>query len=159
MQQEEARNKMIKQAKDRDRALAHGGRVNEDGDVDMDDDEDEEDEISAGNKTIVLHPGSENLRIGLASDLLPKTVPMVIARRAKMSEMEEDGGEPVPKRRKLDSGLVEPVPEKRFGEDFATRFTKDSTELKQRMRINKLKVLPQSRDMVISYNRRATSSK
>lgn len=156
MQQEEARNKMIKQAKDRDRALAHGGRVNEDGDVDMDDDEDEEDEISAGNKTIVLHPGSENLRIGLASDLLPKTVPMVIARRAKMSEMEEDGGEPVPKRRKLDSGLVEPVPEKRFGEDFATRFTKDSTELKQRMRINKLKVLPQSRDMVISYNRRAT---
>ena len=156
-QQEEARNKMIKQAKDRDRALAHGGRVNEDGDVDMDEDDDEEeDEISAGNKTIVIHPGSENLRIGLASDLLPKTVPMVIARKAKMSESEEANGEPMPKRRKLESGLPEPVPEKRFGEDFAAKFVAASNELKVRMRMNKRKVLPQSRDMVTSYNRRAT---
>ncbi|KAK5087223.1 actin-like protein arp8 [Lithohypha guttulata] len=156
-QQDEARLRMIKNAKDRDRALAHGGKVNEDGDVDMDeDDEEEEDEISAGNRTIVIHPGSENLRIGLASDLLPKTVPMVIARRAQMSEMEEDDGEPAPKRRKLDSGLVEPVPEKRFGEAFAAKFVAASNELKVRMRMNKLKVLPQSRDMVVSYNRRAT---
>lgn len=156
-QQEEARNKMIKQAKDRDRALAQGRQVNEDGDVDMDDDEEEEeDELSAGNKTIVVHPGSENLRIGLASDLLPKTIPMVIARKAQMSESEEDGGEPVPKRRKLENGQIEPVPEKRFGEDFAAKFVAASNELKVRMRMNKRKVLPQSRDMVTSYNRRAT---
>lgn len=154
-QQEETRNKMIKQAKDRDRALAHG-QVNEDGDVDMDEDQEEEDEISAGNRTIVVHPGSENLRIGLASDLLPKTIPMVIARRAQMSESEEDDGEPMPKRRKLESGLVEHVPEKRFGEDFAAKFVAASNELKVRMRMNKRKVLPQSRDMVTSYNRRAT---
>ena len=43
-QQEEARNKMIKQAKDRDRALAQGKHVNEDGDVDMDGEDDEDEE-------------------------------------------------------------------------------------------------------------------
>lgn len=158
-QQDENRNKMVKQAKDRDRALAHGGQVNEDGDVDMDEDdeeEEEEDELSAGNKTIVLHPGSQNLRIGLASDLLPKSVPMVIARKTRMNGSEKDAGEPLPKRRKLDNGLVEPVPEKRFGEDFAAKFVAASNELKVRMRMNKRKVLPQSRDMVTSYNRRAT---
>jgi len=158
-QQDETRNKMVKHAKDRDRALAQGRQIELDGDVDMDDDQEEqedEDELSAGNKTIVIHPGSQNLRIGLASDLLPKSVPMVIARRAEMSESEEDFGESVPKRRKLDNGTVEPVPEKRFGEEFAAKFTAASNELKVRMRMNKRKVLPQSRDMVTSYNRRAT---
>lgn len=159
-QQEEARNKMIKHAKDRDRALAQGRQIGPDGDVDMDEEEEEEeeeeDELSAGNKTIVIHPGSQNLRIGLASDLLPKSIPMVIARRANTSESEEDMGEPMPKRRKLDDGKVEPVPEKRFGEEFATKFVAASNELKVRMRMNKRKVLPQSRDMVTSYNRRAT---
>src|SRR4051812_32487917 len=102
MQQEESRNKMVKQAKDRDRALANGRQVNEDGDVEMDDeqdeeegDEEEEDELSAGTKTIVVHPGGQNLRIGLASDLLPKSIPMVIARKAQQSESEEDDGEPM----------------------------------------------------------------
>lgn len=157
-QQEEALKKRVKEHQDRDRALAHGGRPNDDGDVDMDDDQDEEeeDELSSGTKTIVVHPGSQNLRIGLASDLLPKTVPMVIARRAQTSESEEDFGEPMPKRRKLEDGTIEPVPEKRFGDEFASKFVAASNELKVRMRMNKRKVLPQSRDMVTSYNKRAT---
>jgi len=56
-----------------------------------------------GSKTIVIHPGSQNLRIGLANDPLPKTVPMVIARKAEQSESEADAGEPKPKRRKVES--------------------------------------------------------
>jgi len=55
-----------------------------------------------GSKTIVIHPGSQNLRIGLASDPLPKTVPMVVARKAEHSESEENAGEPKPKRRKVE---------------------------------------------------------
>jgi len=154
-QQDEVRNTMIKQAKDRDRALAQGRPVGPDGDVEMDEDEDElEDEATSGSKTIVLHLGSQNLRVGMANDALPKTVPMVIARRAPKSESEENGGEPAPKRMKLDNGRSPPEPEKRFGEAFASKFAALSTELKVRMRMNKRKVLPQSRDMVTSYNRR-----
>jgi actin-related protein 8 len=156
-QHEESRNKMIKDAKDRDRALAHGQPVGPDGDVEMDEDQDgEEDEASNGSKCIVLHLGSQNLRIGLASDALPKTVPMVIARRSKAPEADDDDGEPAPKRVKLDNGLVPNEPEKRFGDDFAKRFTGMSNDLKVRMRANKRKVLPQSRDMVTSHNRRHT---
>lgn len=53
-----------------------------------------------GSKIIVLHPGSQNLRVGLASDALPKSIPNVIARRAEKSECEVE--EPAPKRVKLD---------------------------------------------------------
>ncbi|KIX93610.1 uncharacterized protein Z520_10788 [Fonsecaea multimorphosa CBS 102226] len=156
-QQEEARNKMVKQAKDRDRALAQGRTVGPDGDIEMDDGEEEaEDEASSGAKTIVIHIGSQNLRVGLANDALPKTVPMVIARRSAKSESEEGDGEPAPKRAKLDNGIPPPEPEKRFGEDFAKKFSGMSQDLKVRMRMNKRKVLPQSRDMVTSYNRRNT---
>ena len=156
-QKEEDRNRMIKQARDRDRALAQGQVLEPDGDVDMDDGEEEgEDEASSGAKIIVIHFGSQNLRVGLANDALPKTVPMVIARQAQRSECEENDGEPAPKRAKLDNGLPPPEPEKRFGEDFAKKFTGMSQDLKVRMRMNKRKVLPQSRDMVTSYNRRNT---
>lgn len=156
-QQEEARNKMVKQAKDRDRALAQGKTVGPDGDIEMEDGEEEaEDEASSGAKCIVIHIGSQNLRVGLANDALPKTVPMVIARRAAMSESEEGDGEPAPKRAKLDNGLPPHEPEKRFGEEFAKKFSGMSNDLKVRMRMNKRKVLPQSRDMVTSYNRRNT---
>lgn len=53
-----------------------------------------------GSKTIVIHVGSQNLRIGLATDALPRTVPMVIAKKADRSEAEDT--EPRPKRQKLD---------------------------------------------------------
>lgn len=158
-QQEEARNKMIKDAKDRDRALAQGRPIGPDGDVEMDEDQEEdaeEDEAASGTKCIVLHLGSQNLRVGLASDALPKTVPMVIARRSTASESEDNDGEPAPKRVKLESGLLPNEPEKRFGDDFAKKFTGMSNDLKVRMRANKRKVLPQSRDMVTSHNRRHT---
>jgi actin-related protein 8 len=119
LQQEENRNRMTKQAKDRDRALAQGRPVGPEGDVEMDEDQDElQDEVSKGTKTIVIHFGSQNLRIGLASDALPKTVPMVIAKKAIRSESEEGCGEPKPKRVKLDDGS-DPEPEKQFGDEVS----------------------------------------
>ena len=156
-QQEEVRNKMVKQAKDRDRALAQGKVVGPDGDIEMDEDQDEEeDEVSSGARCIVVHLGSQNLRVGLANDALPRTLPMVIARRAELSESEEDDGEPAPKRIKLDNGHEPYEPEKKFGDGFAKKFVSMSNDLKVRMRANKRKVLPQSRDMVTSHNRRHT---
>ena len=115
---------MAKLAKDRDRALAHanGNQVPlGDGDVDMEDDvpaEDAEDTVEEhlGSKVIVIHPGSRNLRIGLASDALPKTIPMVIARRSDTNECDENGGELKPKRARRDHDAPFD-PEEMFGKD------------------------------------------
>lgn len=113
---------MAKSAKDRDRALAMEKQndlgvpepeAEADGDTNMEDAAEEAPTEAAGSKVIVMHLGSQNLRIGLASGALPKTLPMVIARKAKSNESEERE-EPKPKRLKLDDGS--PMePEKMFG--------------------------------------------
>jgi actin-related protein 8 len=117
---------MAKTAKDRDRALAMA-KANDlglpeteadgDGDTNMEEGAEETTE-TLGSKVIVVHVGSQNLRIGLASDALPKTVPMVIARKSTTSES-EDHDEPRPKRLKLDDGsLMEP--EKMLGPEVCS---------------------------------------
>lgn len=113
---------MTKAARDKDRALANAGPtgVSAEADVEMDEDAALEDGLGSetfGSKTIVIHPGSQNLRIGLATDALPKTVPMVIARKAAMSESEENGGEPRPKRLKSEDGTPVTPEEAWFGEE------------------------------------------
>lgn len=117
---------MTAKARDRDRELAQANpnEAPPSGvDLDMEDDAGMEDagelltgQDALGSKVIVIHPGSQNLRIGLASDALPKTVPMVIARKWKMSESEEDGGEPSPKRRRTGDG-TRMEPEQMFGDE------------------------------------------
>lgn len=110
---------MAKSAKDRDRALAMAKpseaaevEAEADGDATMEDAEETPSE-AVGSKVIVIHIGSQNLRIGLANDALPKTVPMVIARKSTTNES-EDHEEPKPKRFKHDDGTPE-EPEKLFG--------------------------------------------
>ncbi|OAX79748.1 hypothetical protein ACJ72_05930 [Emergomyces africanus] len=161
LQNEEARNRMAKSAKDRDRALAMAKtelplpepEPEANGDPATDGANGQAVQELVGSKTIVMHVGSQNLRIGLASDALPKTTPMVIARKSHENEAEEYGGEPRPKRLKLDDGqLVEP--EKMFGPEFASQYTTMSAELKAHMRANKRRTLPNSKEMVINYNRR-----
>ena len=123
LQQEERRNRMATKAKDRDRELAQSGSAevpNADMDLDVDDDVGMDEpsgsgQEALGSKVIVMHPGSQNLRIGFANDPLPKTVPMVIARRWPMSESEEGDVEPKPKRLKTGEGSIL-KPEKLFGE-------------------------------------------
>ena len=98
-----------------------------------------------GSKTIILHPGSQNLRLGLATDALPKTVPMVIARKAEHAESELS--EPKPKRLKTDAPS-----EEWFGEDFATQYNAMAQEFKSSRRANKRRVLPNSRELVTKWN-------
>lgn len=126
LQQEERRNRMAIKAKDRDRELAQSGAAEvptADADLDVDDDVGMDDPTGSGqealgSRVIVMHPGSQNLRIGLANDPLPKTTPMVIARRWPVSESEEGDGEPKPKRLKSDNGSTL-KPEKMFGGDVS----------------------------------------
>ncbi|OOF99704.1 hypothetical protein ASPCADRAFT_203471 [Aspergillus carbonarius ITEM 5010] len=161
LQNEEARNRMAKSAKDRDRALAMAkandlglpeADVEVDGDTNMEDAEESTAE-TLGSKVIVIHVGSQNLRIGLASDALPKTMPMVIARKATTSESEEHEEEPCPKRLKMDDGS-DMEPEKMFGPEFSSQYTTMMADLKSHMRQNKRRTLPNSKEMVINFNRR-----
>lgn len=161
LQQEERRNRMTTNAKDRDRALAQakpGDAPVPDIEMDLDDDVAMDEaaglmgQDALGSKVIVLHPGSQNLRIGLASDALPKTVPMVIARRWECNESEE-AGEPKPKRLKLDDGTAL-EPEKMFGEPFANQYSTMCSELKIHMRSHKRRVLPNSKELIVNYNKR-----
>lgn len=112
---------MTKAARDKDRALAKSaddGVAPEDAAAAAEEDvamADAEEAEAFGSKTIVIHPGSQNLRIGLATDALPKTIPMVIARRADRSEAD---GEPRPKRVKLDDDSESPSESAQsFGEE------------------------------------------
>lgn len=116
LQQEERLNARKKAAVDIDRARAYGNQDGVgygDGEADLDEDVAMDDATgdSFGSKTIVIHIGSQNLRLGMATDALPKTVPMVIARKAPRTEAEEC--EPKPKRLKLDDAQ----PEEWFGEE------------------------------------------
>lgn len=97
-QQEENREKMARDHIDRDKAMSgvDGMEVDEPGGPGSSE--------AHGSKIIVIHPGSQNLRVGLANDALPKTVPMVIARRWNENESEEYGNEPEPKRQKTEHG-------------------------------------------------------
>jgi actin-related protein 8 len=117
---EEATARMVQAARDKDRALAYGAPaegVVDQGDEVMDD-ANEPSMHDDPSKLIILHAGSQNLRIGLGTDALPKSVPMVLARKWKENEAEEGDGEPSPKRLRIDGAVpAAALPEKWFGED------------------------------------------
>lgn len=115
--QEQNHSRLVRDALNNQRSLAQGNNGAPTADAGLDDDiveEDADTEEPHGSKIIVIHPGSQYLRIGLANDALPKTVPMVIARRS--DENESEGKEPIPKRVKIDNE-VPTEPEKWWGEE------------------------------------------
>ncbi|KAF6766960.1 Actin-related protein [Kalmanozyma brasiliensis GHG001] len=57
--------------------------MDEEDDLDADEGEKVAAENTPAHRTIVIHPGSQNLRLGRATDLFPISLPNVIARRAK----------------------------------------------------------------------------
>ncbi|KAF2764926.1 actin-related protein, ARP8 class [Teratosphaeria nubilosa] len=152
LEQEKRFDARKKAALDVDRARAqaaqHGLPFTEP-EVDMDPDVAMADELGEdyGSKTIVVHVGSQNLRLGLATDALPKTVPMVIARRSDRSEAE--ASEPKPKRLKLNE---DGQPNELFGDEFADQYNAMANEFKTFRRANKRRVLPNSRELVIKHN-------
>jgi len=121
------------------------GEPDPDQDVDEDEAMDDVDSENYGSKTIILHPGSQNLRLGLATDALPKTVPMVIARKSGQAEAEVS--EPRPKRLKTDGPS-----EEWFGEEFATQYNAMAQDFKASRRASKRRVLPNSRELVTKWN-------
>lgn len=155
IQNEAHRDRIVQTAKDRDRERA----LNPRGEVPLlpedapeeDGAPDEDGAVPVKNdpsRIIVIHPGSQNLRIGFASDALPKTIPMTLATRFPQTEAEQY--EALPRRQ-----FEAKTPEEQYGEEWSKKYTKQCNDLKIDMRANKRKVLPNSKELVVNYNRRA----
>lgn len=156
IQNEAHRDRIVQTAKDRDRERA----LNPRGEVPLLPDDaaaeeyagpDEDGPVPVKNdpsRIIIIHPGSQNLRIGFASDALPKTIPMTLATRFPQTEAEQYEALP---RRQSEAN----APEEQYGDEWSQKFTKQCGDLKIDMRANKRKVLPNSKELVVNYNRRA----
>ncbi|KAK9353996.1 hypothetical protein V1523DRAFT_409504 [Lipomyces doorenjongii] len=114
---------------------------NED-EMDVDDKEEQEEE-AYGSKVIVIHPGSRNIRIGLASDTYPITIPNVIAYKMSPAEVEQTSNADPPFKPASDPDFLQV--KKQLSQDF-----------KERMRFYKRRVASNSHDSVLSYNKRTT---
>ncbi|KAK3379581.1 actin-like ATPase domain-containing protein [Lasiosphaeria ovina] len=147
LQGEANRDRLVQSAKDRDRALN-----NTNGEIPLPLDDLQGDDGPGAtfldpSKIIVIHPGSQNLRIGFASDALPKTIPMVLA--TKYPQTESEMYEALP-RRQFEARTAE----QQYGEEWSKKYQKMANELKTDMRANKRKVLPNSKELVMNFNRR-----
>ncbi|KAF4121136.1 actin-related protein 8 [Geosmithia morbida] len=151
VQNDANRDKLVQSAKDRDRALSK--QPNGELPLPVPDlaPEDEGAATPAAaidpSKIIVIHPGSQNLRIGFASDALPRTVPMVLA--TKFPQTESEMYEALPRRH-----FEAKTTEAQYGEEWSRKYQKMCGDLKVDMRANKRKVLPNSKELVQTYNRR-----
>lgn len=151
LQSEVNRDRMVQNAKDKDRALAAKAATAEVplpiSDLQAEENVPTPPDAMDPSKVIVIHPGSQNLRVGFASDALPKTIPMTLA--TKFPQTESEMYEALPRRQ-----FEAKTQEQQYGEEWAKKFQKQSNDLKLEMRANKRKVLPNSKEMVLSYNRR-----
>ena len=148
LQSELNRDRLVQSAKDRDRALNYtNGEVPLPLDELQGDDGPTATAYADPSKVIVIHPGSQNLRIGFASDALPKTIPMVLA--TKYPQTESEMYEALP-RRQFEARTTE----QQYGEDWSKKYQKMCNDLKTDMRANRRKVLPNSKDLVLNFNRR-----
>ncbi|KAG6039948.1 hypothetical protein E4U19_002243 [Claviceps sp. Clav32 group G5] len=98
-------------------------------------------------RIIVIHPGSQNLRIGFASDALPRTIPSVLA--TKFPQTESEMYEALPRRQ-----FEAKTADNQYGEEWIKKYSKMCSDLKIEMRANKRKVLPNSKELVQTFNRR-----
>ncbi|KAI1812068.1 hypothetical protein GGS20DRAFT_559615 [Poronia punctata] len=155
LQAEAARDRLVQSAKDRDRALARNGHAEVPLPVADMQPEEAASTPSDGtdpSKVIVIHPGSQNLRIGFASDALPKTIPMAVA--TKFPQTESEMYEALPRR-----SFEAQTPDQQYGEEWSKKYAKMCNDLKIDMRANKRKVLPNSKELVVNYNRRTEPEK
>ncbi|KAF7544543.1 hypothetical protein G7Z17_g9867 [Cylindrodendrum hubeiense] len=150
LQNDATRDRLVQHARDRDRALSKTANGELPLPVADLPEEDGATTPSAGldpSRVIVIHPGSQNLRIGFASDALPKTIPMTLA--TKFPQTETEMYEALP-RRQFEAKAVE----QQYGEEWSKKYKDMSHDLKVEMRANKRKVLPNSKELVQTFNRR-----
>lgn len=122
--------------------------------VDADDDDDDDDDEEAAEKdetnlrTIVVHPGSKTIRVGLSTDIDPLEVPSVIAHK---NVHQKSCQEKKPRRELNEDGdiVIPSAHFKQYREEVSSNF-------KERMRYYKRRIVPNSSETVHNFNRRQT---
>ncbi|KAH3669558.1 hypothetical protein WICMUC_004980 [Wickerhamomyces mucosus] len=118
---------------------------NDDNDNDDDNDENGEQNDRHGSRTIVIHPGSKYIRIGLASDIYPKTYPFVIGipkSNDKKSSSSNNG---------IDVELEDQKNLKIKRENKESLYK----DFKERMKYYKRRIIPNSNEIVQNYNKKS----
>lgn len=113
------------------------------------DDDDDDDDVEAKDKVIILQPGSENIRIGLVTDLAPTIVKNVVAYKADTTMDYSGVVDPATETDEDDGLLVIKDPE------YAGIKKKITTNFKERMRYYKRRIEPKSHETCVSFNERA----
>jgi actin-related protein 8 len=150
LQSDATRDRLVQGARDRDRLLSKPANGELPLPVPDLTEEDGAATPSGGvdpSRIIVIHPGSQNLRIGFASDALPKNIPATLA--TKFPQTESDMYEALPRRQ-----FEAKTTDQQYGEEWSKKYAKMCGELKTEMRANKRKVLPNSKELVQTFNRR-----
>lgn len=150
LQSDATRDRLVQNARERDRVLSK--TANGEFPLPLPDlaDDDGAATPSAGmdpTRVVVIHPGSQNLRIGFASDALPKTIPMTLS--TKFPQTESEMYEALPRRQ-----FEAKTTDQQYGEEWSKKYQKMCSDLKIEMRANKRKVLPNSKELVQTFNRR-----
>lgn len=120
-----------------------------DDDVDADDDEEDDEEQEggenvdrAGQRVVVIHPGSKNIRIGLGSDVYPKSFPFVLA---------------VPGTPQKNNDTDE------LTEEQLNQYESSKADLiidfKARMKYYKRRIIPNSNDIAANFNKKSIAEK
>ncbi|PFH56033.1 hypothetical protein XA68_17180 [Ophiocordyceps unilateralis] len=152
LQNDATRDRLVQSARDRDRLLSKPGSNELSIPIPAEIAEEDGATTPSGaidpSRIIVIHPGSQNLRIGFASDALPKTIPMAIGTRYPQTECDMYEARP---RRQMEAKTTD----QQYGEEWSKRYLRMCGELKTEMRANKRKVLPNSKELVQTFNRRA----
>ncbi|KAG7194029.1 actin-like protein arp8 [Scheffersomyces spartinae] len=137
--------------KDETREMLTTPKPEAEDDDDEEDDNDNEDSgegtYKQGSDTVVIHPGSTNIRIGRATEAYPTTIPSVIAVRTLEEEIIHPH-EPYPVREVDANGDIQ------FDENFNKMKAEVTKDFKARMRFYKRRVLPNSRETAANFNRK-----
>ncbi|KID79538.1 uncharacterized protein G6M90_00g018640 [Metarhizium brunneum] len=150
LQNDATRDRLVQGARDRDRLLSKPANGELPLPVPDLTEEDGAATPSGGvdpSRIIVIHPGSQNLRIGFAGDALPRTIPTTLA--TKFPQTEAEMYEALPRRQ-----FEAKTTDQQYGEEWSKKYSKMCSELKSEMRANKRKVLPNSKELVQTFNRR-----
>ncbi|ODV65481.1 actin-related protein [Hyphopichia burtonii NRRL Y-1933] len=106
-----------------------------------------EEKVKMGFDTIVIHPGSSNIRIGRATDSYPKTIPTVIAVPNAIGK-KIDSSKVSPERYVDDEGEIQ------INEKFDEAKSIVTKDFKSRMRYYKRRMLPNSRETASNFNKK-----
>ncbi|CUM63294.1 uncharacterized protein PRCAT00000865001 [Priceomyces carsonii] len=129
-----------------DSALAIPEDEEEEDDEEEDNEEVTEEKAKQGSDTIVIHPGSSHIRIGRATDAFPTTIPTVVA--VQTNEPNNPSSNISPKRTVDEDGEIY------FDEAFDEAKAVVAKDFKARMRFYKRRILPNSREGAINFNKK-----